>query len=81
MSPTNPVIRVLLAIILTVALVIVWAWWYYRPTLEAASAGLSSRSESISIGSSSINLPYLLPYLLTVIVVVVVVVAILKVFR
>jgi hypothetical protein len=80
MSPTNRIIRVLVAVVLTVAFAIVSLWWYYRPTLEAGSAGLSSRSESLSIGSISISTPYLLT-VIVVVVVVVVVVAILKVFR
>jgi hypothetical protein len=79
MSPTKLVTRVFLALILTVALVIAWLWWYYRPTIEAGSAGLSSRSESISIPSISIGISN--PYLLMFLVVVVVVFAILKFFR
>jgi hypothetical protein len=57
MSPTKLVIRGLLAVILTVAFVIVCLWWYYRPTIEAGSAGLSSRTESISIPSISLGIP------------------------
>jgi uncharacterized membrane protein len=79
MSPTKLVIRTLLALILTVTFVIVCLWWYYRPTIEAGSAGLSSRSESISIPSISIGIGN--PYLLTFLVVVVVLFAILKFFR
>ena len=79
MSPTQSVIRVLLALVLTVAFVVVCLWWYYTPIIEAGSAGLSSRSESISIPSISISISS--PYLLTLIVVVVVLFAILKFFR
>jgi hypothetical protein len=78
MSPTN-LIRVLVAVVLTVAFVIVCLWWYYRPTIEAGSAGLSSRTESISIPSISIGISN--PYLLMFLVVVVVLFAILKFFR
>ena len=79
MSPTKLVIRGLLAVILMVAFVIVCLWWYYRPTIEAGSAGLSSRTESISIPSISIGITS--PYLLMFLVVVVVLFAILKFFR
>jgi NADH:ubiquinone oxidoreductase subunit 6 (subunit J) len=79
MSPTKLVIRGLLAVILMVAFVIVCLWWYYRPTIEAGSAGLSSRSETISIPSVSIGITN--PYLLMFLVVVVVLFAILKFFR
>jgi hypothetical protein len=79
MPPTNLTVRILPAIVLTVAFVIVCLWWYYRPTIERA--GLSSRTESISIGSISINTPYLLPSLLTVIVVGVVLFVLLQLFR
>jgi len=79
MSPTKLVIRGLLAVILTVAFVIVCLWWYYRPTIEAGSAGLSSRTESISIPSISIGITN--PYLLMFLVVVVALFAILKFFR
>jgi len=79
MSPTKLVIRGLLAVILTVAFVIVCLWWYYRPTIEAGSAGLSSRTESISIPSISIGITN--PYLLMFLVIVVALFAILKFFR
>ena len=79
MSPTTLVIRGLLALILTVVFVMVCLWWYYRPTIEAGSAGLSSRTESISIPSISIGITR--PYLLMFLVVVVVLFAILKFFR
>jgi len=79
MSPTKLVIRGLLAVVLTVAFVIVCLWWYYRPTIEAGSAGLSSRTESISIPSISIGITN--PYLLMFLVVVVALFAILKFFR
>jgi NADH:ubiquinone oxidoreductase subunit 6 (subunit J) len=79
MSPAKLVIRGLLAVILMVAFVIVCLWWYYRPTIEAGSAGLSSRSETISIPSVSIGITN--PYLLMFLVVVVVLFAILKFFR
>jgi|KBSMisStandDraft_5_1062788.scaffolds.fasta_scaffold662645_1 NADH:ubiquinone oxidoreductase subunit 6 (subunit J) len=79
MSPTKLVIRGLLAVILTVAFVIVCLWWYYRPTIEAGSAGLSSRTESISIPSISIGITN--PYLLMFLVVAVALFAILKFFR
>ena len=79
MSKTKLVIRGLLAVILTVAFVIVCLWWYYRPTIEAGSAGLSSRTESISIPSISIGITN--PYLLMFLVVVVALFAILKFFR
>ncbi len=79
MSPTKLVIRGLLAVILTVAFVIVCLWWYYRPTIEAGSAGLSSRTESISIPSISIGITN--PYLVMFLVVVVALFAILKFFR
>jgi hypothetical protein len=76
-SPTK-LIRVLVAV-LTVAFVIACLWWYCRPTLEAGSAGLSSRTESISIPSLSIGIAN--PYLLMFLVVVVVPFAILKLSR
>jgi len=79
MSPTKLVIRGLLAVVLTLAFVIVCLWWYYRPTIEAGSAGLSSRTESISIPSISIGITN--PYLLMFLVVVVALFAILKFFR
>ena len=79
MSATKLVIRGLLAVILTVAFVIVCLWWYYRPTIETGSAGLSSRTESISIPSISIGITN--PYLLMFLVVVVALFAILKFFR
>jgi len=79
MSPTKLVMRGLLAVILTVAFVIVCLWWYYRPTIEAGSAGLSSRTESISIPSISIGITN--PYLLMFLVIVVALFAILKFFR
>ena len=79
MSPTKLVIRGLLAVILTVAFVIVCLWWYYRPTIEAGSAGLSSRTESISIPSISIGITN--PYLLMFLVAAVALFAILKFFR
>jgi hypothetical protein len=41
LSPTHSVIPVLLALVLTVAFVIVCLWWYYRPTLEAGSGSIS----------------------------------------
>jgi hypothetical protein len=67
-SPSSLAIRGLLVLML--AVVIVWAWWYYRPTIEP-SAGLSSGIAAISIGIS-------MPTLLTVFVVVVVLFAMLK---
>ena len=79
MSKTKLVIRGLLAVILTVAFVLACLWWYYRPTIEAASAGLSSRTESIPIPSISIGITN--PYLLMFLVVVVALFAILKFFR
>jgi len=79
MSPTKLVIRGLLAVVLMVAFVIVCLWWYYRPTIEAGSAGLSSRTESISIPSISIGITN--PYLLMFLVVAVALFAILKFFR
>ena len=81
MSPTKLVIRALLALILTVAFVIACLWWYYRPTMEGGSAGLSSRTESISISIPSISIGISNPYLLTFLVVVVVLFVVLKFFR
>jgi glycerol uptake facilitator-like aquaporin len=79
MSPTNVVTRVLLALLLAVAVAIVCLWWYYRPTIEAGSAGLSSRTESISIPSISIGITN--PFLLTFLVAVVLLFVILKFVR
>jgi hypothetical protein len=35
-------LRVLVALVLALALLGTWAWWYYRPTLEYSFRGRSS---------------------------------------
>jgi signal transduction histidine kinase len=50
MSSAHLSIRVLLALMLIIAIVIVWAWWYYRPTIEYGGSGLSTGITSMSIG-------------------------------
>jgi hypothetical protein len=50
MSSAHLSIRVLLALMHIIAIVIVWAWWYYRPTIEPGGSGLSTGITSMNIG-------------------------------
>ena len=49
------VLRVLVAILLALALLVTWAWWYYRPTLERT--GTVDRPFSFELLTSLVHPP------------------------